>query len=135
MTARSHPAPAAGVRLDKWLWAARFFKTRVLAQQAVEGGRVRLNGERCKSSRELRPGDRLSIRINDLEWQVTVLALSSQRGPAPVAQQLYGEDAASAALRQSQLAARKAGTDPGSDRRGRPTKRDRRLLHRFTESA
>jgi ribosome-associated heat shock protein Hsp15 len=121
------------VRIDKWLWAARFFKTRSLAQEAVEGGKVRLNGERCKCSRELRPGDRLIIHIDGLEWGVTVRGLSSQRGPAPVARQLYEEDPASVAQRAGRMEERRQALDPGSHIRGRPTKRDRRLLHRFNE--
>lgn len=135
MRAPAHSADsgAAAVRIDKWLWAARFFKTRALAQQAVEGGRVKLNGERCKCSRELRPGDRLEIRIDELAWTVTVRGLSSQRGPAPVARLLYEEDAESLAARQRRIEERKVAQDPGSHIRGRPTKRDRRLLHRFNE--
>jgi ribosome-associated heat shock protein Hsp15 len=121
------------VRIDKWLWAARFFKTRALAQQAVEGGRVRLNGERCKCSRALHPGDRLQIKIDDLEWVVTVRGLSQQRGSAPVARLLYEEDAESVAARERRVEDRKRALDPGSALRGRPTKRDRRLLHRFNE--
>ncbi|MEW5768991.1 MAG: RNA-binding S4 domain-containing protein [Pseudomonadota bacterium] len=125
------PAP---LRIDKWLWAARFFKTRALAQQAVEGGKVRLNGERCKCSRELRLGDRLHIRVDELEWQVTVLGLSAQRGPAPVARRLYEEAPESVAARERRIAERRQAVDPGSHIHGRPTKRDRRLLHRFNES-
>jgi ribosome-associated heat shock protein Hsp15 len=123
-----------GVRVDKWLWAARFFKTRALAQQAVEGGKVRLNGERCKCSRTLRPGDRLEIHIDALAWRVTVRGLATQRGPAPVARQLYEEEAGSRDAREQALEARKRLAEPGSQIRGRPTKRDRRLLHRFNES-
>lgn len=120
-----------GVRIDKWLWAARFFKTRALAQAAVEGGKVRLNDQRCKPSRGLKPGDRLHIQVQDLAWVVTVLALSTQRGPAPVARTLYAEDPDSLQAREAHLAQRKAQGDPGSYIKGRPTKRDRRLLHRF----
>ncbi len=134
MRGRQEPDSSAGVRIDKWLWAARFFKTRALAQQAVEGGKVRLNGERCKCSRELRPGDRLSISIDTLEWVVTVRGLSSQRGPAPVARQLYEEDLASQEAREKKIEDRKRLVEPGSHIRGRPTKRDRRLLHRFNEA-
>jgi len=126
--------PEAGVRIDKWLWAARFFKTRALAQTAVEGGRVRLNGDRCKCSRGLKLGDRLTIQIDSLEWEVTVMGLSSQRGPASMAKQLYEEDAASIAARMQKIEERKQFSEPGSALRGRPTKRNRRLLHRFNES-
>ena len=79
------------LRIDKWLWAARFFKTRSLAAKAVEGGRVRLNGEGAKPSRALRPGDELAIRVGELEWVVEVKALSRQRGPAAQAALLYAE--------------------------------------------
>jgi ribosome-associated heat shock protein Hsp15 len=133
MKGRQDPESSAGVRIDKWLWAARFYKTRALAQKAVEGGKVRLNGERCKCSRELRPGDRVDIHIEGLEWVVTVRGLSSQRGPAPVARQLYEEDPASLEARQRRMEERRREEDPGSRIRGRPTKRDRRLLHRFNQ--
>ncbi len=122
------------MRLDKWLWAARFFKTRSLATQAIEGGKVKLEGERVKPAREIRPGDKLSVHIGDYEWQIEVLALSLRRGPAPVAQALYQEDAASLACRQQQVAERRVQTDPGSKIKGRPTKRDRRLIRRFVEA-
>lgn len=79
------------VRIDKWLWAARFFRTRSLAAQAVDGGRVRVNGERVKPARDLRRGDELVIHIGELEWVIEVRALSTQRGPASVAQALYEE--------------------------------------------
>jgi len=134
MRGRQEPDASPGTRIDKWLWAARFFKTRALAQLAVEGGKVRLNGERCKCSRELRLGDRLSIMIDTLEWVVTVRGLSNQRGPAPVARQLYEEDPASVATREQKIEERKRLSEPGSQIRGRPTKRDRRLLHRFNEA-
>lgn len=129
---------AARLRIDKWLWAARFFKTRGLAQEAVEGGRVRfvvegVVGDRIKSSREIRQGDGLHIQVGDLVWRVTVLALSDKRGPAPVARQLYAESPESLAARLAQIEARKAQAEPGSSIRGRPTKKDRRLIHRFNE--
>ncbi|MEW5892491.1 MAG: RNA-binding S4 domain-containing protein [Pseudomonadota bacterium] len=122
------------IRLDKWLWAARFFKTRSLAAQAVEGGKVKLNGERAKPGKEVKPGDRLLIHIGGYEWDISVVALSDRRGPAEVARGLYLEDAASHARRQQQVAERKARLDPGQAIKGRPTKRDRRLIHRFTEN-
>lgn len=124
--------PFAKMRLDKWLWAARFFKTRSLAAQAIENGRVKLNGERAKPARELRVGDRLVLRIGDADWEVTVRGLAMQRGPAPVAQTLYEEDAASLARRQAEREARKLAASPAADIKGRPTKRDRRQIHRFT---
>jgi len=120
------------MRLDKWLWAARFFKTRSLATQAIDNGRVKLNGERIKPAREVKPGDRLDIHIGDADWTLTVRALSMQRGPAPVAQALYEEDPASHARRQQQLHDRKLAASPEAAIKGRPTKRDRRQIHRFT---
>lgn len=119
------------MRIDKWLWAARFFKTRRLATQAVEGGRVKVNGERAKASKEIRIGDRLIIHIAELEWQVTVVGLSMQRGPAPVAQQLYAETHESQMARAEAILARKVERDPAADLHGRPTKRNRRQIHRF----
>jgi ribosome-associated heat shock protein Hsp15 len=120
------------MRLDKWLWAARFFKTRSLATQAIEHGRVKLAGVRVKPAREVRPGDRLDIHIGEFIWTVTVCALAMQRGPAPVAQALYQEDPASYARRQQQARDRKLAISPEGAIKGRPTKRDRRQIHRFT---
>jgi ribosome-associated heat shock protein Hsp15 len=120
------------MRLDKWLWAARFFKTRSLATQAIEHGRVKLNGDRVKPAREVKSGDRLEIRIGDFDWTLTVRALSMQRGPAPVAQALYEEEPASHARRQRQASERKLAASPEVAVKGRPTKRDRRQIHRFT---
>lgn len=120
------------MRADKWLWAARFFKTRSLATQAIDNGRVKLNGERIKPAREVKPGDRLDVQIGEIDWMLTVRALSRQRGPAPVAQALYQEDPASQARRQQQAIDRKLAPHPAAAVKGRPTKRDRRLIHRFT---
>lgn len=120
-----------GMRLDKWLWAARFFKTRSLATQAIDHGHVKFNNERVKPAREVRPGDRLMIHVGDFDWVLTVRALSMHRGPAPVAQLLYEEDQASHARRQQQVSERKLATNPAAAIKGRPTKRDRRLIHRF----
>jgi ribosome-associated heat shock protein Hsp15 len=124
--------PLVRMRLDKWLWAARFFKTRSLATQAIDHGQVKLNGDRIKPAREVRAGDRLEIHIGDFDWTLTVNALSMQRGPAPVAQRLYEEDPASHARRQQQVSDRKLAASPAASIKGRPTKRDRRLIHRFT---
>ena len=124
--------PPDRMRLDKWLWAARFFKTRSLATQAIDHGRVKLNGERVKPAREVKPGDRLALRIGEAEWTLTVQALAMQRGPAPVAQALYVEDPASLARRQQQASDRKLAASPAAAIKGRPTKRDRRQIHRFT---
>ncbi len=120
----------ARVRLDKWLWAARFFKTRSLAAQAVDGGRVRLNEQRVKPAREVHVGDELRIHIGEIEWIVAVRALSMQRRGAPEAQQLYEETAASRQRREELAAARRAVAVRFES--GRPTKRDRRRIERFT---
>jgi ribosome-associated heat shock protein Hsp15 len=124
--------PLDRMRLDKWLWTARFFKTRSLATQAIDNGRVKLNGDRVKPAREVRPGDRLELNLGDFVWVLTVRGLSMQRGPAPVAQQLYEEDPGSQARRQQQVDARKLAANPAAEIKGRPTKRDRRQIHRFT---
>lgn len=126
------PSELVTMRIDKWLWAARFFKTRSLALAAIENGRVKLDGQRVKPAREVRPGDRLAIRIGEHEWALTVRGLSMQRGPAPLAQQLYEEDADSHARRQAQVRDRKLNAAPEASIRGRPTKRDRRRIHQFT---
>lgn len=124
--------PPERMRLDKWLWAARFFKTRSLATQAIDHGRVKLNGERVKPAREVKSGDRLDIHAGDVDWTLTVRALAMQRGPAPIAQALYEEDPDSHARRQQQVRERKLAASPAATIRGRPTKRDRRQIHRFT---
>jgi ribosome-associated heat shock protein Hsp15 len=119
------------LRLDKWLWAARFFKTRGLAQAAVTGGKVKLNGERAKPAKAVALGDRLTIRIGEFEWAVTVKALSDKRGPAQAARKLYEEDEASRARRSAQVADRRAHASLLGDRKGRPTKRERREMERW----
>jgi len=116
------------MRIDKWLWAARFYKTRGLAQIAITGGKVKLGGERVKVSKEIAPGARLTIRIGELEWEVTVRALSAQRGPAEKARQLYEESEESRARRVAQVADRRAHASVWGERKGRPTKRDRRQM-------
>ena len=125
--------PFDKMRLDKWLWAARFFKTRSLAIQAIENGRIKLNGVRVKPAHEVKPDDRLELHIGDFNWELTVRGLSMQRGPAPVAQALYEEDPASHARRQQQISDRKLMDNPPAAIKGRPTKRDRRQIHRFTD--
>jgi ribosome-associated heat shock protein Hsp15 len=116
------------MRVDKWLWAARFFKTRSLAQQAISAGRVKLDGERLKPAHDLKVGDMLAIRNGEAEWSVAVLGLSDKRGPAPEARKLYEESASSLAERQRRQDLRRLSPEPGAGRKGRPTKRDRRLL-------
>jgi ribosome-associated heat shock protein Hsp15 len=128
----THAAPA--VRIDKWLWAARFFKTRSGAQQAIEGGKVKLNGERTKPAKELKPGDELVIHIRAYEWSVKVLQLSSQRGPATVARTLYEEGEESRTRRALEIEKRRRFQDPAGARKGRPTKRERRDLEHWQET-
>ena len=121
------------VRIDKWLWAARFFKTRSLATDAVDNGKVRLGGERIKPARAVRIDDLLAIDNGADTWQVTVLGISDQRGSAPVARTLYAETAASVARRESDAEARKLYREPGTTIKGRPTKHDRRALSKASE--
>jgi ribosome-associated heat shock protein Hsp15 len=123
----------ARVRIDKWLWAARFFKTRSAAQEAIDAGKVKLNGERTKPAKDLKSGDRLSISIGTCEWAITVLQLSDRRGSATIARSLYDESEESRAKRDAEVAKRRAWHDPELSRRGRPTKRDRRELDRWRE--
>ncbi|HZZ39781.1 MAG TPA: RNA-binding S4 domain-containing protein [Acidobacteriaceae bacterium] len=120
-----------GVRLDKWLWAARFFKTRTLAAKACELGRIEAQGQTARSSREVRIGDRLIIQNEGGRFEVDVLALSEIRGPAAVAQTLYQETEASRDARQRFAEERKAGLHFTPAPAGRPSKRDRRKIHRF----
>jgi len=116
------------VRLDKWLWAARFYKTRSLAQAAIGGGKVKADGERVKPAKEIAPGARLTVRIGEFEWAITVKALSEQRRSADLARALYEEDEASRARRTAQVADRRAHASVWGERKGRPTKRERRQL-------
>ena len=121
------------IRVDKWLWAARFFKTRSAAQQAVEGGKVKIGGERIKPAKEVRIGDELMIQIGAYSWTVRVAQLSDKRGSATVARALYTEDEASRVKREEQVALRKFAADPAQERHGRPTKRERRQLERWRD--
>ena len=118
------------VRIDKWLWAARFFKTRSLAQQAVAGGKVHLDGQRVKPARDVRPGDRLTITKGELHFEVVVDAVSGRRGPAREAESLYTETEASREARERVRAARRD-RPPAPDHR--PDKRERRRLQRLKE--
>lgn len=122
------------MRIDKWLWCARFYKTRSLATQAVEGGKVRLNQERVKPAKDITAGDRLAIQIGEFTWQIEILGLSLQRSAAPMAQTLYREDEASVLRRMEQIAEHKAAINPDAPPRGRPTKRNRRQIRRFIEN-
>lgn len=120
----------AAMRLDKWLWAARFFKTRSLAAQAAEGGKVHCNGARVKPARLVRVGDVLDVTIGDMHWTVIVKGLNEQRRPAEEARRLFEETEESRTRRQAALERRKLAPQPQA--KGRPTKRDRRMIHRFT---
>ena len=117
------------LRIDKWLWAARFFKTRSLATQEINKGRVQVNGQPAKPSRALRVGDRVELRQGVVERTVMVLGLSDVRGPAPVAQALFEETPDSVARREAAAQARREAPEPSlAIEQGRPTKRDRRQL-------
>lgn len=121
----------SGVRLDKWLWAARFYKSRTLAAKACELNRVQLQGQTARSSREVRVGDRLIIQNEGGRFEVDVLALSEMRGPASVAQTLYQETEPSREARARLAEERKAGLHFTPAPAGRPSKKDRRKIHRF----
>ncbi len=137
-SASSEPdSKAAGekrIRIDKWLWAARFYKTRSLASEAIKGGKVSVNSHRAKPSREVALGDILVLRQGFDEKTVIVQALSDKRGPATVAQQLYQETADSMQKREKEKELRKLATAQRPHGEGRPTKRSRRQIHRFTRS-
>jgi ribosome-associated heat shock protein Hsp15 len=122
------------MRLDKWLWAARLFKTRSLASDAVDGGKVKLNGSTTKPAKDVKLGDRLHIRAGEQDWDIVVQGLNEQRRPASEAQLLYQETPDSVQLRAQAAELRKLAPVPSPDQKGRPTKRDRRQLSRFRES-
>jgi ribosome-associated heat shock protein Hsp15 len=117
-----------GVRVDRWLWAARLAKTRPLAAEAVKGGRVEVNGQRVKPSKDVRPGDRLEVTIGQIKRMVVILGTAERRGPAAEAALLYEETPESIAARERFVAERRMAAMPAPQRGGRPTKRDRRLL-------
>ena len=119
------------VRIDKWLWAARFYKTRTLAADAVEGGKAQVNGERVKPAKVLKIGDTLDIRNGHFSWQVSVLALSERRGSAAEAAKLYSESDQSKNEREEKIALLKIERQSNPFPGGRPTKRQRRQIIRF----
>jgi len=121
------------MRLDKWLWAARFFKTRSLAQQAIAGSRIKLNDERVKPAHDLKVGDSLVIRVGDYEWSLVVKVLSERRGPAVQARLLYEETEASRKERERRMDIRRFSPEPASTIKGRPTKKDRRALEEMRD--
>lgn len=126
---------SAKVRLDKWLWAARFYKTRSLSAEEIDKGRVRLNGQLAKPSRDVKPGDAVELRSGPVVKTVVVRALSGARGPAPVAALLFDETAESIAQRVAAAEQRRLAPEPAqSFSQGRPTKRDRRELDHLSES-
>ncbi|MFM8340947.1 MAG: RNA-binding S4 domain-containing protein [Methylomonas sp.] len=125
------------VRIDKWLWAARFFKTRHLAADAVNGGKVHVNGQRCKPSRDLKVGDVVTISKDQNQWEIRVTDLNKQRRPAKEAATLYSEDEASINKRLQQIELRKQqqALMPASERERRPNKKQRRQIHRFKQDS
>jgi len=118
-------------RIDKWLWVARFFKTRSLAAQAIDGGKVKWNCQQIKPSREIRCGDVIEIVVGESRFVVTVQGLNTQRRPAPEASLLYQEQVESRVARERQQELRKLAPTPGADIRGRPTKKAGRLIRGF----
>lgn len=128
---RADAAAPEPVRLDKWLWAARFFKTRGLAADAIAGGRVLVNGARAKHAKTVRPGDAIRLRLGPFEHLLTVRALSVRRGPAPQAAQLYEEDPAGKARRLHLAEQHRVAAHAFTYGEGKPSKKDRRDLLRF----
>ena len=120
-------------RIDKWLWAARFFKTRSLAAAAVDGGKIKWNSQHVKPARELKPGDELDIVAGEVRWTVVVRGVNAQRRPAPEARLLFEETAESAARRLRQQEIRRLAPMPGAGLKGRPTKKAGRLIRGFNE--
>jgi ribosome-associated heat shock protein Hsp15 len=121
------------VRLDRWLWAARFFKTRALAAAAVAGGKVQVNGTRAKPAKQLHVGDGVRVRVGPYEWLVNVRALSERRGPPKVAQTLYEESPVGRAARERLAELHKIAPAPAYQGKGRPTKKERREIERLEE--
>jgi len=124
--------PGTAIRLDKWLWAARFFKTRQLAVEAINGGKVQVNGQRTKPGKTVQAGARLIIHKGSLEWDLQVKAVSKQRRPASEAVLLYEESEESRQRRQELVQRRRESGDRMQGAKGRPNKRDRRMIQRFT---
>lgn len=127
------PSEQDGIRLDKWLWAARFFKTRTLAAEAVGGGKVDVDGKRAKRSTIVQVGDRIRIRSGPYEHRITVRGVSDRRGPASEAQALYEEDAASRTAREELAARMRLEREIFTPPKGRPTKKDRREIARWKD--
>jgi ribosome-associated heat shock protein Hsp15 len=123
--------PSARLRIDKWLWAARFFKTRSLASDAVGKGHVRVGGAPVKASKEVRVGELVEIEIDHVLWEVEVLGLCDVRGPASIAQTLYAETQAGRERRAAEQERRRLFREPAAVLQGRPTKRDRRTIDKL----
>jgi ribosome-associated heat shock protein Hsp15 len=132
MNYRISTEPGARLRIDKWLWAARFFKTRSLAADAIDKGHVRIDGAAVKPARDVRVGDLVEIGIEHVVWQVEVLGVCDVRGPASVAQTLYAETGDSKAKRQAEQERRRTYREPAAALHGRPTKRDRRTIDKLS---
>jgi ribosome-associated heat shock protein Hsp15 len=132
---REKLAGEAGVRLDKWLWAARFYKTRRLAQDAVTGGKITVNGVRAKPAKEIRCNDQLTVQLGPYQYQIQVLALSERRGPAQIAQNLYRETKASIEAREKLRLTLRAQSQHIRYDPGRPAGKDRRHLRRLKRGA
>lgn len=121
------------MRLDRWLWATRFFKTRNLASDAVEGGKVKLNGVATKPAKDVKIGDRLYIHAGEQDWEIVIQGLNEQRRPASEAQSLYAETPDSSERRARAVELRGLAPTPVADQKGRPTKRNRRQMSRFRD--
>jgi ribosome-associated heat shock protein Hsp15 len=124
--------PGARLRIDKWLWAARFFKTRSLAADAVEKGHVRIGGATVKPAKDVRVGDLVEVEIERIVWQVRVMGVCEMRGPAAVAQTLYEETPEGREKRSAEAERRRTFREPTATLQGRPTKRDRRVIDKFS---
>lgn len=122
------------VRLDKWLWASRFYKTRALSAEAVDLGRVRVNDTKVKPAKAIRPGDRVSMRIGSIDREVVVAVPADTRASAPIAQTFYAETEASVVAREAAESRRRLQREPAATIKGRPTKRDRREIEAFVDS-
>jgi ribosome-associated heat shock protein Hsp15 len=125
------PAPPSETRIDKWLWAARFYKTRSLATTAAAGGKVEVNGESAKPSKMVKVGDRVRLRVGPVEYQLTVTGIGERRGSAPAAQALYEELPGSKELRERIAAQRRFASPPAYEEKGKPSKKDRRAMDRW----
>ncbi len=130
-TNSSNDGSDGSIRLDKWLWAARFYKTRAIAADAVDGGKVHLNGTRVKRSKGVKVGDEVQLRFGEVEQRLVVRATSDRRGPASVAAELYEELPDSIQQREALAAQRRLQSIPGSHDMGRPSKRERRQIDDF----